>query len=331
MSQEFIEKNLHFIFEEETSVRLDVFLTNQNINELYSRSFINKLIKDGFITVNDEIVKKSCKLIQNDRISIAIPQQENTGIQPEDIPLEIVYQDEYLAIINKQAGLTVHPGAGTKNGTLANALMHHFNGQLSSGNDAFRPGIVHRLDKDTSGLIIIAKDDKTHALLSDMFQKKKIQKTYFAVLCRVPNPTKGTIETFLARSRTDRTKVAVSAKGRKAVTHYQIQRDYHFFSTVEIDLETGRTHQIRVHFSHLNCPVLGDQIYNSLKRTLSILQMQYHKKVKYLLAKHLRRQALHAYRLKFIHPVTNKHIEVEAKIPSDIQYTLNWLEKNFAV
>ncbi|MCF7793141.1 MAG: RluA family pseudouridine synthase [Candidatus Cloacimonetes bacterium] len=326
-----IDKILNFTFEEESSTRLDVFLSNLKQENLYSRSYIDKLIKNNLVKVNDKNEKKSYKLINGDTITISIPKQKSAEILPQKIPLDVIYEDQFLAIINKQSGISVHPGAGIKDGTLVNALMHHFKGELSSGNDALRPGIVHRLDKDTSGLIIMAKDDKTHSLLSSMFQEQSIKKSYFAVLCGVPSEVEGTLETYIDRSKTDRTKMVVSAKGRKAITHYKILQDYHFFSTAQIDLETGRTHQIRVHFSHLNCPVLGDQTYNSLKRTLSLLNVQYHKKVKYLLAKHLQRQALHAHRLEFTHPVTKENVNVEAPIPDDIQYALNWLAKNFEV
>ena len=190
---------------------------------------------------------------------------------------------------------------------------------------------MHRLDKDTSGLIIAAKDDKTHSLLSRKFQAKEIKKTYLAITVGAPKENQGTIDTFIERSKTDRKKMAVSKNGKHAVTHYRVLQDYGFFAVVEVDLETGRTHQIRVHFSSLNCPILGDETYSNLKRTLNTIPHQFHKKVKFLLAKHLKRQALHAQKLAFLHPITEEQVAVEAPIPEDMQYTLDWLKKNFEV
>jgi 23S rRNA pseudouridine1911/1915/1917 synthase len=322
---------MKIIYKEKEFQRLDKFLSNNQIDELHSRSYIDKLIESGAIQVNDKPAKKSQILKNGDVISIDFPPKKDLNIEPQNIPLEIVWEDDYLVIVNKQAGLTVHPAAGNSDGTLVNALMHHLQGNLSSGSDALRPGIVHRLDKDTSGLLIVAKDDKTHALLSAMFQEKKVKKTYLAITVGVPKEAEGTIDTMVERSRNDRKKMAVSNSGKKAITHYRVSQDYSFFSVVEIDLETGRTHQIRVHFSHLNCPVLGDETYSSLKRTLSTIPHHFHKKVKFLLAKHLQRQALHAYKLEFSHPITGEQISVQAPIPDDMQYVLNWLERNFEV
>ncbi len=323
------EKTLQINYTEEADIRLDVYLSHSNIEELYSRSQIDKLIADGKITVNGKQEKKSYKLNAGDEIRIFIPKPVSSEILPQDIPLEIIYQDEYLVVINKQAGIAVHPGTGIADGTLVNALMYNFCGKLSSGSDVSRPGIVHRLDKDTTGLIIVAKDDRTHSLLGELFRQNSIKKTYLAILCGVPSKPEATIENLLNRSKSDRTRMAVSKVGRKAITHYKVLQDYHFFSVVQIGLETGRTHQIRVQFAHLNCPVLGDQVYSSLKRTLSLVPEHYHKKVKYLLSRHLKRQALHAAELEFIHPVSEEKIKLEAPLPQDIIYTMNWLEKNF--
>ena len=251
-------------------------------------------------------------------------------IEPENIPLDFIWQDKYLAIINKPAGVAVHPGAGNPKGTIVNALMFHLKGKLSTSYDPLRPGIVHRLDKDTTGLLIVVKDDRTRSLLSKMFQERKIQKFYKAITVGIPKETEGTIETFIDRSKKDRKKMGISLSGKKAITHYKIIEYYDFFSLVEIILETGRTHQIRVHFSDINCPILGDSTYSTLKRTLSIIPFHYQKKIKYLLANHLKRQALHAYKLEFIHPVTGKEIKVEAPLPEDMSYALNWLKENFS-
>ena len=322
---------MQIIFYDEESQRLDKFLKDKNIAELYSRSFIDKLIDSEAIKVNELVVKKSYQLNLGDVISIEFPEKNELNIEAQDIPLEIVWEDDYLVIVNKPAGLTVHPAAGNPDDTLVNALMNYLRGNISSGSDALRPGVVHRLDKDTSGLIIAAKDDKTHSLLSRMFQNKEIKKTYLAITVGAPKDMQGTIDTFIERSKTDRKKMAVSKSGKRAVTHYRVLQDYDFFSVIEVDLETGRTHQIRVHFSSLNCPILGDETYSNLKRTLNTIPHQFHKKVKFLLAKHLKGQALHAQKLAFLHPITEEQVAVEAPIPEDMQYTLDWLKKNFEV
>ena len=225
--------------------------------------------------------------------------------------------------------MTVHPAPGNYTGTLVNALVYHFADSLSSGGDENRPGIVHRLDKDTSGLLIIAKDDKTHSLLSTMFQNREIKKNYKAVVIGNPEPLQDTINAPITRSKTDRKKMTVGEDGRIAITHYDTIESYDYFAFLDINIETGRTHQIRVHFSHINHPVLGDQTYSSLKRTLNMIPANIHKKLRYLLSNHLNRQALHAYRLEFIHPILNKKIELECPLPEDMQYTIEWLERFF--
>jgi len=319
---------MKIIVKNDVGKRLDQFLVEQKIEELFSRSYIDKLVKEHHILVNNEIVKKSFKLQSNDVITIEIPPKKEQKIEPEDIPLEILFEDDFLAIINKQAGLVVHPAAGKSSGTLVNALKFKLD-KLSEGGHNLRPGIVHRLDKDTTGAIIVAKDDRTHSLLSRMFQEKKIEKTYHAIVVSEPKNEEATIETFIDRSKADRKKMAVSNSGKKAITHYKILNNYDLFCHLEINLETGRTHQIRVHFSHCNCPILGDETYSNLKRTLNNIPNHYHKKVKYLLANHLKRQALHAFRLKFTHPITGALIDVTAPIPKDMQYALDWLENLF--
>ncbi len=320
---------MRIIYQEEKSCRIDKYLIGLRKDELYSRSFIERLIKDGSITVNQEKIKKSYLLHSGDEIDITIPQKPDLTITPQDISLDIIWQDEYLAVINKQAGIAVHPGAGNPDGTIVNALMYHLKGQLSSAHDCMRPGIVHRLDKDTTGLLVVAKDDKTHSLLSQQFQNRQIKKYYKAITVGIPRTAEGTIETYIERSLKDRTKMTIANSGRIAITHYKIIEYFDFFSLVDIQLETGRTHQIRVHFSHINCPILGDNTYSTLKRTLSIVPFHYQKKVKYLLANHLKRQALHACRLEFKHPITGKEIKVEAPLPEDMEYTLKWLRENF--
>ena len=309
--------------------RIDKYLVNLEIDELYSRSFIDRLLQDSAILVNNKPIKKNYKLTLSDIITISLPEVKDLELKPENIPIDIIWEDDDIAIVNKPVGIVVHPGAGIQNGTLVNALMFHFNKKLSIQHDPQRPGIVHRLDKDTSGLLIVAKNDRVHSLLSRMFQDRTIKKTYLAITAGIPSKKEDTIKTLIGRSKKDRVKMTVTSDGREAVTHYKIIKYYDFFSLVEVLLATGRTHQIRVHFSHINCPIMGDNTYSTLKRTLSIVPFHYQKKVKYLLANHLKRQALHAYRLEFEHPITKETVRAEAPIPEDIQYTMDWLEKYF--
>jgi 23S rRNA pseudouridine1911/1915/1917 synthase len=321
---------MKIIVKEEKQVRLDKYIISIGLSEVYSRSYVNKLIDEDCVTVNGKIEKKSYKLNQGDEIDIFFPEKKNDfSVEPQDLPIEIIYEDEYLAIVNKPADMPVHPAPGHPKFTLVNAVAYHLQGKLSCGATQYRPGIVHRLDKDTTGLVIIARDDKTHALLSTMFQNREIEKYYLAITTGVPKEGSATIETTIGRSTTDRKKMAVIADGKRAVTHYEIIEYFDFFSLVKVKLETGRTHQIRVHFSYINCPILGDSTYSSLKRTLAVLPENYKKKAKYLLANHLTRQALHAYQLRFIHPITKKEIFAEAPIPEDMNYALDWLRKYF--
>ncbi len=320
-------KKINLVFDKDYHVRIDKFLASISHNELYSRSYIEKLISNGNVLVNQKIIKKNFLLQENDHIEIELLKKQHPMPIPQDISLEVIFEDKHLIVINKTAGMTVHPAPGNYDSTLVNALMFHFKDQLSNGSDPLRPGIVHRLDKDTSGLLIVAKNDKVHSLLSTMFQERKIEKYYKAILVGVPKETEGTIKTFINRSKIDRKKMAVSDEGKLAITHYQIEQRFFNFCIADVNLETGRTHQIRVHFSHINCPVLGDQTYSSLKRTLANSSAHYHKKTKYLFAHHLKRQALHAYKLKFVHPITQKNIEVVSPLPEDMLYTIDWMKK----
>jgi 23S rRNA pseudouridine1911/1915/1917 synthase len=317
------------IYTEDTQQRLDAYLSECGEEELLSRSFIAQLIAADKVLVNGKTVKKSHKLEHGDTIEIVIPPRPPAEIVPQDIPIDIRYEDDDLVIVNKPAGLTVHPAPGNPDGTLVNGLMHHFDGKLSSGSHSFRPGIVHRLDKETSGLLIVAKTDVAHVKLTEMFQNRQIDKYYKAIVCGVPQDAEFTIEQPIDRSKTDRKKMAVLSSGRDAITHCSIQRYFDFFSLLNIKLETGRTHQIRVHCAFINNPILGDETYNSPKRTLTFVPHNMQKKVKYLLANRLHRQALHAWRLSFVHPITQKLIEVESALPDDMQQTLAFLERNF--
>lgn len=312
-------------------MRIDKYLASLNCEELYSRSLIEKIIRGSHVKVNGMVVKKSYPLMLNDLIDIEFQEDNTTDALPENIPLNIVYEDEDIAIVNKPEGLVVHPGHGNSSGTLVNGLLHHFGDQLSNERGDSRVGIVHRIDKGTSGLLIIAKNNLVSSKLSEMFRNRTIKKVYKAILVGHPKEDSGTIETLLKRSKSNPLKVAVSDFGKKAVTHYQVEKYFHYFSLVNIELETGRTHQIRVHFSHLNNPVLGDRLYSCANEAATRIPANYKKKLINLYDNVLTNQALHAYKLEFIHPISNKLISVSSELPDYFRKTLAWLETNFSI
>ena len=287
--------------DEETGERIDSFLSGKTD---FTRTRIQQLIKDRNITVNGKPTKSSYKIEENDEIIIEVPEVETTEIKPENIKIDIVYEDSDIAVINKQAGLVVHPAHGHYSGTLVNAILYHIK-DLSGINGEIRPGIVHRLDKDTSGLIVIAKNDKVHAALTEMFQEKKIRKTYLAILKGKLNKSEGKIVTQIGRDKNDRKKMTVIddvAKGKNAITNYRVISQNNLFTLVKVNIETGRTHQIRVHMRHLGYPILGDSVYGRKDNE--------------------KRQMLHAYKLEFLHPVTGRQMEFTGEIPEDFQKAL---------
>ena len=294
-------KLIIYVPDEETGERIDSFLSGKTD---FTRTRIQQLIKDRNITVNGKPTKSSYKIEENDEIAIEVPEAETTEINPENIKIDIVYEDSDVAVINKQAGLVVHPAHGHYSGTLVNALLYHIK-DLSGINGEIRPGIVHRLDKDTSGLIVIAKNDKVHAALTEMFQEKKIRKTYLAILKGKLNKSEGKIVTQIGRDKNDRKKMTVIddvAKGKNAITNYRVISQNNLFTLVKVNIETGRTHQIRVHMRHLGYPILGDSVYGRKDNE--------------------KRQMLHAYKLEFIHPVTGRQMEFIGEIPEDFQKAL---------
>jgi 23S rRNA pseudouridine1911/1915/1917 synthase len=303
--------------------RLDKFLIEEL--EGKSRSSIQTSINSGEILVNNTVVKTGYKLKENDLIIININENLQERIQPEDIYINVVYEDDHLIVINKPAGMVVHPGAGNKSGTLVNALLYHCN-KLSMLSGSLRPGIVHRLDKDTSGLLVVAKNDSTHIKLQEQFQTREIQRVYQAIVWGVPFQKKGEIETFISRSRKDRKKMAVSdTRGKEAVTSYKLIKEFQYLSLLELRLNTGRTHQIRVHLNHLNMPVFGDPVYNGRKSQLRRLPSHLQKRGEALLKK-INRQSLHAKELSFIHPKNNEKMNFITDLPEDMNQILNKIE-----
>ncbi len=304
--------------------RLDIFLSNCIENA--TRSKIQKLIEAHFVTVNAKFVKPSYKVLPYDLIVATYPVTPHPeNAEPEDIPLNIIYEDEFLLVVNKPAGMVAHPAYANYTGTLVNALLHHTK-NLSSTNQPGRPGIVHRLDKDTSGLLVVAKDDFTHSRLSYQFSKHNIEREYWAVCWGHFDKKNGKIERNIARSKKDRKKFSVSeSEGKTAVTHYEMLEEYEFASLVKLNLETGRTHQIRVHLYSISHPVFGDPVYGGRQIIYGSGLPKMKNQVQNLF-EIMKRQALHAKTLGFIHPHTKEKIRFDSDLPDDMKELINKLK-----
>lgn len=304
--------------------RIDKYLANCVENA--TRNRIQQLIENNFITVNGKIVDKNYKVLPSDEIVIRIPitpRPENP--EPENIPIEVVYEDEYLAIVNKPAGMVVHPSYGNYTGTLVNALLYHL---TDVENDEFadksRPGIVHRIDKDTSGLLLIAKDSYIHHKLAIQFASHSIEREYWAISWGKFKDKQGTIIKNIVRSKKDRkifTTTDNPTEGKHAVTHYTVIEEFQFASLIKLKLETGRTHQIRVHLNSINHPIFGDETYNGRKIHYGADLPKMKSRIDNLL-QIMKRQALHAKVLGFIHPVSNQFMRFESKLPEDFEKLL---------
>ena len=305
----------------EGAKRVDSFLA-KNLQEL-SRSRVQGLIKGGMVSVDGRVEKKTAHGIERGaRIFVRIPPPEPSHIEAEEIPLDVRYEDAHLLVINKPPGMVVHPGAGRRKGTLAAALLHHCRGQLSGIGGVERPGIVHRLDKDTSGLLIAAKTDPAHRKLSADLKARRIHRHYLAIVRGSPARGEGTIDAPIGRHPTHRTAMAVVGSGRRAVTHYAVREVLGEASLLGVTLETGRTHQIRVHMSHIGHPVLGDPVYG-----LGRLPRGPRKKTKSNRPGPIDRQALHAHRLCFRHPIEGDERELVAEPPADFLMLLENLRR----
>ena len=317
-----IDKELVIIAHCREKIRIDKYLASLGKKELYSRSYIDKLLENELVTVDDEIVKKSEPLFGNERIKIKIPHPIEKDIVPEKIDLDIIHEDDDIAIINKPPGMVVHPAPGHYSGTLANALIYHF-GKLSEKTNPSRPGIVHRLDKDTSGLMIIAKNDYVHSLLKKMFENHEIKKIYLALTMGSLSEKSKTIKTYYGRNPKNRQKMAVREEGKIAITHYEVLQSFSGFNLTKVYLETGRTHQIRVHFAYIHHPVMGDKTYSSKKQMINLVPFSIKNKMKNILSSVLKRQALHAHQLEFIHPISNQKLIFSKEIPEDMQKVIS--------
>lgn len=296
-----------FTVENEDGERIDRYLADA-LPEC-SRSYIQKLIKDGLILVNTKPVKANYRLCCGDRVEVTIPELKEPDIVPEDIPLDILYEDKDIIIINKPKQMVVHPAPGHYSGTLVNALMFHCKEELSGINGTMRPGIVHRIDMDTTGSLVVCKNDPAHQSLSEQLKEHSIRRVYEAVVHGNIKEDKGTVNAPVGRHPTDRKKMSVHARnGREAVTHYKVLERYGDYTYIQCELETGRTHQIRVHMSSTGHPLVGDAVYGPKKCPFPYLQGQ----------------TLHAKTLGIIHPGTGKYLEINAPLP---QYFVELLDR----
>jgi 23S rRNA pseudouridine1911/1915/1917 synthase len=302
-----MEENEFTIDENSADLRLDIYLSKQFNDK--SRAFLQNIIEEGKVLVNDKIKKSNYKLKNNDIVEVEIPEPVPLNIKPENIPLDILYEDTDLIVVNKPQGMVVHPASGVYEGTLVNALLYHCQ-DLSGINGVTRPGIVHRIDKDTSGVLVVAKNDNSHNKLSEQFKEHSIKRVYNALVEGVVKQDEGTVDAPLARHPIDRIKIAVVKDGRRAVTHYKVISTFKGSTLVECRLETGRTHQIRVHMAHIGHPLVGDPVYGYKKQRFNLAG-----------------QMLHARILGFIHPTKDEYMEFESELPQYFQKTINILRK----
>lgn len=301
---------LEFIAGEDGNAeRIDRYLAERCPD--FSRSYFQKLLKEQAVSVNGKAVKANYKVQSRDRIILEIPEAEKADILPEDIPLDILYEDDYLLVVNKPKGMVVHPSAGHMEGTLVNAVMAHCGDHLSGINGVLRPGIVHRIDKDTTGALLVCKDDAVHRDLAEQLKEHSIKRRYRAVVWGNLKEDQGTVEGPIGRHPIDRKKMAVNYKnGKDAVTHYQVLERFGQYTYIECRLETGRTHQIRVHMASIGHPLLGDSVYGPSKNPWK-----------------LQGQTLHAMVLGFRHPVTGEYMEFTAPLPEYFSELLDKLRK----
>ncbi|MDY5845121.1 MAG: RluA family pseudouridine synthase [Bariatricus sp.] len=299
-----------FQIETENGERIDRYLADEMSG--FSRSYLQKLIKDGYVAVNHKIVKANYKLAFDDLVTVEIPDLKEPDIVPENIPLDILYEDEDILIVNKPKGMVVHPAAGHYSGTLVNALMYHCGSSLSGINGVMRPGIVHRIDMDTTGSLLVCKNDMAHQKLADQLKVHSIKRVYHAIVCGNLKEDSGTVNAPIGRHPTDRKKMSINYQnGREAVTHYQVLERFGDYTYISCQLETGRTHQIRVHMASLKHPLLGDSVYGPQKCPFN-----------------LQGQTLHAKVLGIIHPSTGEYMEFDAPLPEYFEKLLRQMRHN---
>ncbi len=292
----------HIPTEKEIGMRLDAFVAER---EEITRSAIQKLIESGNVLVNDKALSKSYKVAEGDIVEVEIPEVKEISLEAEDIPLDIIYEDSDLVVVNKPKGMVVHPAPGNYSGTLVNALLFHCKDSLSGINGEIRPGIVHRIDKDTSGLLVVAKNDKAHNSLAAQIKEHSCLRSYEAVVVGNIKDDSGKIDAPIARHPTDRKKMAIVKGGREAVTHFEVIKRYEGYTHLRLRLETGRTHQIRVHMSSMGHPVFCDSVYGGM-----------HTKTEQINASKINGQCLHARTLGFVHPTSGERLYFESELPS---------------
>ena len=300
------------VTDESVKKRLDVYVCEVGG---VSRSHAQVLIENELVLVNGRVESKNYRLRPGDEVEIEAMPLTELSAQAEDIALDIIYEDDDVIVINKPSGMVVHPAPGNESGTLVNALMYHCKGSLSGINGVIRPGIVHRIDKHTSGLLVVAKTDEAHIFLSSLLKNHEIKRVYYAILTGHLKSTQGTVNAPIARHSVDRKKMAVVPGGREAITHYEVLREFPSFTLAKMELETGRTHQIRVHMSHIGHPIIGDITYGGGKTPFEKAH-----------AKLLDGQCLHARELSFPHPRTKEIMHFECPLPKEFEALLNILE-----
>jgi 23S rRNA pseudouridine1911/1915/1917 synthase len=303
--------------------RIDLYLTHQVENA--TRNKVQQAIEAGLVSVNGKPVKPSYQIAPGDRIDVTLPRPRRTEATPENIPLDILFEDEHLIVLNKPAGMVTHPAHGHYAGTLVNALLHHCL-RLSMGTTT-RPGIVHRLDKDTSGLMVVAKNDHVHQHLAKQFSKRTIEREYWALAWGKMKQRKGVIEATIGRSRRNRKKVIVTDEGKHSVTEYNVIEEFDFLSLLRLHLRTGRTHQIRVHLAHVGHPVFGDPTYGGRSHFWGGLEGKKAQHARNLLSL-ISRQTLHAKTIGFMHPATAEKLRFDSELPDDFQKVIDALKGN---
>ena len=295
----------YIVSQEEKGKRLDTYIPSVDTD--ITRTSAQRLIEDGNILVNGKNAKVSYKIQENDKISVEIPEPKQIELKAQNIPIEIIYEDSDIIVVNKPKGMVVHPANGNPDGTLVNAIMAICKDSLSGIGGEIRPGIVHRIDKDTSGLLIVAKNDNAHVKMSEQIKSHEVKKTYIALVRGVFKKNEATIDMPIGRSTSDRKKMAVNKNGKNAITHIKVLKRFDKYTLLKVNIETGRTHQIRVHLSHIGYPIVGDYTYSNGKNEFDVIG-----------------QCLHAQKLEFKHPITQKDMCLEAELP---QYFKDILDK----
>ena len=295
----------YIVSQEEKGKRLDTYIPSVDTD--ITRTSAQRLIEDGNILVNGKNAKVSYKIQENDKISVEIPEPKQIELKAQNIPIEIIYEDSDIIVVNKPKGMVVHPANGNPDGTLVNAIMAICKDSLSGIGGEIRPGIVHRIDKDTSGLLIVAKNENAHVKMSEQIKNHEVKKTYIALVRGVFKENEATIDMPIGRSTSDRKKMAVNKNGKNAITHIKVLKRFDKYTLLKVNIETGRTHQIRVHLSHIGYPIVGDYTYSNGKNEFDVIG-----------------QCLHAQKLEFKHPITQKDMCLEAELP---QYFKDILDK----